>query len=70
MRKFIILGALAGLMAVPALHASSALAADAAKPRSAELIACSKEADAKGLHGKPRKAFRKACIKKAHGAPA
>ena len=34
-----------------------------AKPRSAQSVECSKQADAKGLHGKPRKAFRETCIK-------
>lgn len=33
------------------------------KPRSAESIECSKQADAKGLHGKPRKTFRATCMK-------
>lgn len=37
----------------------------AAKPRSPESIACSKEADAKGLHGKERKEFRAKCKKDA-----
>ena len=37
----------------------------AAKPRSAASMECSKEADAKGLHGKARKTFRSACMKKA-----
>ena len=32
-----------------------------AKPRSAESLECSKEADAKGLHGKERKKFRSEC---------
>jgi psiF repeat len=32
-------------------------------PRSAESIECSKQADAKGLHGKPRQTFRANCIK-------
>jgi hypothetical protein len=32
-------------------------------PRSAESIECSKQADAKGLHGKPRQMFRANCIK-------
>jgi psiF repeat-containing protein len=32
-----------------------------AKPRTAASIECSKEADAKGLHGKERKAFRASC---------
>lgn len=33
------------------------------KARSAESIECSKQADAKGLHGKERKAFRAKCKK-------
>jgi hypothetical protein len=34
-----------------------------AKPRTAESIECSKQADAKGLHGKERKVFRAQCKK-------
>jgi hypothetical protein len=34
-----------------------------AKPRTAESIECSKQADAKGLHGKERKVFRAKCKK-------
>jgi hypothetical protein len=37
----------------------------AAKPRTAESVECSKEADAKGLHGKERKKFRSECKKAA-----
>ena len=42
------------------------------KPHSAASIECSKEADAKGLHGKERKKFRSECKAKAKsaGAPA
>jgi hypothetical protein len=36
-----------------------------AAPRSEKSLACSREATAKGLKGKPRKAFRKQCMKKA-----
>ena len=36
-----------------------------AKPRTAESMECSKEADAKGLHGKERKKFRSECKKEA-----
>jgi hypothetical protein len=36
-----------------------------AKPRSAASLECSKEADAKGLHGKERKKFRSECKKAA-----
>jgi hypothetical protein len=34
-----------------------------AKPRTAESLECSKQADAKGLHGKERKKFRADCKK-------
>ena len=37
----------------------------AEKPRTAGSIECSKEADAKGLHGKERKKFRSECKKAA-----
>jgi hypothetical protein len=37
----------------------------AAKPRTAASLECSKEADAKGLHGKERKKFRSECKAKA-----
>jgi hypothetical protein len=36
-----------------------------AKPRTADSMECSKEADAKGLHGKERKKFRSECKKEA-----
>ena len=36
-----------------------------AKPRTAASLECSKEADAKGLHGKERKKFRAECKKAA-----
>jgi len=39
----------------------------AEKPHSAASIECSKEADAKGLHGKERKKFRSECKKDAKG---
>lgn len=41
----------------------AAKAAKVAKPKSEASIACSKDADAKNLHGKPRKNFREACMK-------
>jgi CelD/BcsL family acetyltransferase involved in cellulose biosynthesis len=57
--------------ATPAATAAPA-AKKAEKPRSSESLECSKDADAKGLKGKERKKFRKACIKekKAAAAPA
>ncbi len=45
--------------------AAPAPAAKTAKPRTAESLECSKEADAKGLHGKERKKFRAECKKNA-----
>jgi hypothetical protein len=53
-----------GLLASP-LFAGTALAQTKApaKPRSPESIECSKQADAKGLHGKERKKFRAQCKK-------
>jgi len=48
-----------------AAPAAADTAAKTSKPRSAESIECSKEADAKGLHGKERKKFRSECKKNA-----
>jgi psiF repeat len=42
----------------------------APKEHSAESLECSKQADAKGLHGKERKKFRSDCIKSAKAATA
>lgn len=39
-------------------------------PRTPQSIECSKQADAKGLHGKPREAFRAECKRQAKAAPA
>jgi hypothetical protein len=52
---------------------TGAMAATAAKPekvakvRTAESIECSKQADAKGLHGGERKKFRSSCKKEMMG---
>lgn len=70
---------LSGLALVAALGANGAMAASAtgtaagapakvAKVHSPESIECSKQADAKGLHGKERKAFRSTCISQAKAA--
>ena len=40
------------------------------KPRTAASLECSKEADAKGLHGKERKKFRSECKAQAKDAAA
>jgi len=45
--------------------ATPAPTAKSGKPHSAASIECSKEADAKGLHGKERKKFRSECKKQA-----
>lgn len=47
--------------AAPAPATTPAPAAKPAKPHSAASIECSKEADAKGLHGKERQKFRSQC---------
>ena len=58
--------ALAQTTTAPAAKTDSAApAAKTAKPRTAESLECSKEADAKGLHGKERKKFRSECKKAA-----
>ena len=53
----------------PATPAPAAKAAPAekkaAKPRTAESLECSKEADTKGVHGKERKKFMSECKKAA-----
>jgi hypothetical protein len=49
----------------PAAKSDAAPMAKTAKPHSPESIECSKEADAKGLHGKERKKFRSECKKAA-----
>lgn len=52
--------------AAPAAKSDAAApAAKTAKPRTAESLECSKQADEKGLKGKERKKFRKQCIKDA-----
>ena len=56
----------------PAAKTAPAPAAEkkAEKPRTAASLECSKEADAKGLHGKERKKFRSECKKAAKDAAA
>jgi invasion protein IalB len=44
---------------------AAAATSKSTKPHSAASIECSKEADAKGLHGKERKKFRSDCKKEA-----
>jgi len=56
--------------ASPAPAAAPAATSKSTKPHSAASIECSKEADAKGLHGKERKKFRSECKAKAKDAAA
>lgn len=54
--------AIIGFCASPAFAANTASSSSASMSmHSAKSIECSKEADAKGLHGKARKKFRSAC---------
>ena len=58
MQKLMIL---AGTAAFALSLAAPTAQAAVSKPHSAISLECSKEADAKGLHGKKRKAFREHC---------
>jgi hypothetical protein len=49
----------------PAAAPAATTAKKAEKPRTPESLACSKEADDKGLHGKDRKKFMSQCKKDA-----
>jgi invasion protein IalB len=60
--------ALAQGTAPAAAPAATAPAKKADKPHSPESLACSKQADDKGLHGKDRKKFRSECMKDAKAA--
>jgi hypothetical protein len=67
---FLVSPALAQTVA-PAMAAPSAKAEKKMeKPRSAASLECSKEADAKALHGKERKKFMSECKKAAKGGAA
>ncbi len=54
----------------PATPAPATKAAKTEKPRSAASLQCSKEADAKDVHGKERKKFMSECKKAAKDAAA
>ena len=56
--------------AAPAMAAPSAKAEKMEKPRSAASLECSKEADAKSIHGKERKKFMSTCKKAGKDAAA
>jgi hypothetical protein len=62
----LIAGPAAAQTAAPAPKPAAAKAAKPARApvvRTAKSLDCSKQADAKGLHGKPRKAFMSSCKK-------
>jgi hypothetical protein len=63
--KLALLSVIGALSLSPALaqNVPPATSAPMAKEHSAQSIECSKQADAKGLHGKARKKFRSACKK-------
>ncbi|KIZ48004.1 MULTISPECIES: PsiF family protein [Rhodopseudomonas] len=67
--SLLLTGAAFAQTAAPAPKTAPSTMAPTAKktaaPRTAASLDCSKQADAKGLHGKERKKFRKACIKTA-----
>jgi invasion protein IalB len=67
---FLASSAFAQTTAAPATSkpAATTPAKKAETPRSPESIACSKQADEKGLHGKERHKFRSQCIKDAKAA--
>jgi hypothetical protein len=52
-----------GLLSLIVIFAAEAAFASNDKPRSQASMECSKQADAKGLHGKTRKEFRANCKK-------
>jgi hypothetical protein len=63
--SLLLMGAASAQTAAPAAKTDAPKAekapAKAEKPHSAASLECSKEADAKGLHGKERKKFRSEC---------
>lgn len=57
----VLCAALAGFGASPVFAQTTGTTTVAKPAHTARSIECSKEADAKGLHGKARKHFRSAC---------
>jgi hypothetical protein len=53
---------IAGLVTAFLATATAFTAQIPAQARTAQSLECSKQADAKGLHGKERKAFRSHCL--------
>ena len=69
---FLLLGGMAFAQTPAPAPTPAPVAKKAEKPRTAESQQCSKDAEAKGLHGKDRKKFMRECKKeaKAKAAPA
>jgi hypothetical protein len=63
MRKLLIAAIIGSFCATGALAQTSPTKKAETKARSPESIECSKQADAQGLKGKPRKVFRAKCKK-------
>ncbi len=72
--SFFLVGSAFAQGTTPATPAPAAKAAPAEKkaekPRTAESLQCSKDADGKGIHGKERKKFMSECKKAAKDAAA
>jgi hypothetical protein len=66
--KLALIAIVGGLSLSPAFAQNApATSMPMTKARSPQSIECSKQADAKGLHGMARKKFRKACMKGSSG---
>jgi hypothetical protein len=66
--KLVLIAIVGGLsLSGPAFAQNAPATTPMAKTHSPQSIECSKQADAKGLHGAERKKFRKACMKGAGG---
>jgi hypothetical protein len=63
MQKYALLTAAAALTVAAGYVGTEAIAQSVVKPRTAASMECSRQADAKGLHGKGRKHFRSRCMR-------
>ena len=63
LKSSLAIGCIGAALSFGSLVATTTLSEGAAKARSAKSIECSKQADEKKLHGKPRKAFRNKCMR-------
>jgi hypothetical protein len=67
MKAFATFGASALLLVSTCAHAATTAKAKTATEHTPQSIECSKQADAKGLHGSERKKFRAKCKKELKG---